>query len=58
MNLDLIFNCEQEGFSAEDVEYVRAVILEELPDNLKHQAEGTSGLLKILYIRLRVALFF
>lgn len=32
---------EQEGFSAEDVEYVRAVILEELPDNLKHQAEGT-----------------
>jgi hypothetical protein len=41
--VDLIFNCEQEGFSAEDVEYVRAVILEELPDNLKHQAEGTSG---------------
>lgn len=30
----------QEGFSEEDVAYVKAVIVAELPDHLKHQAEG------------------
>lgn len=31
---------QQEGFSPEDVAYVREVITAELPANLKHQAEG------------------
>lgn len=31
---------KQEGFAAEDIEYVREVIVSELPEELKYQADG------------------
>jgi hypothetical protein len=31
---------KQEGFSAEDVDYVRQVILSEMPPELHHQVDG------------------